>query len=130
MRGRNFYHRSKPFTKPKFEITTDEDDDDDDDDDDDVVEDEVKYFSRKHFGEIASPYLTPYLYNRRFLDRKLFIRREDDVRFMIGDSTLYVDDACDISLKGRHFKGTSGLWELLTRKNVDRGFITADDLKR
>ena len=49
---------------------------------------------------------------------------------MIGDSTRTVDDASDISLKGRHFNGTMGLWELLTRKNVDMGFRTADDLKR
>jgi hypothetical protein len=47
---------------------------------------------------------------------------------MIGDSTLSVDDASNISEKGRHFKGTRGLWELLTLKNVDRGFITANDL--
>jgi hypothetical protein len=114
---------------PKFETTVD-DDDDDNDDDDDVVEEEVKKFGRKNFGEIASPYLTPHLYNRRFLDRQYGIRREDGGRFMIGDSTLSVEDASDIFLKGRHFKWTRDLWELLTCKNVDRGFITADDLKR
>ena len=48
---------------------------------------------------------------------------------MIGYSTLFVDDASDISLKGRHFKGNRGLWEILTRKNLDWGFITPDDLK-
>jgi len=41
-----------------------------------------------NFGEIASPYLSPYLYNRIFLDKQYGIRREDDGRFMIGESTL------------------------------------------
>ena len=49
---------------------------------------------------------------------------------MIGDSVLTVDDTSDISINGRQFKGANGLWELLTSKNVTRGFVTADDLKR
>jgi hypothetical protein len=69
--------------KQKFEI-------------DDDVEDGVS-----DFGELASPYLKPYQHNARFLDKQYGIRREDDVRFMIGDSVLTVDDTSDISiLKG------------------------------
>jgi len=49
---------------------------------------------------------------------------------LIGDSVLTVDDTTDISMYVRHFKGTRGLWELLTRKNVTRGVVKADDLKR
>jgi IS1 family transposase len=49
---------------------------------------------------------------------------------MIGDSTLPVDDMSDISIKERHLKGARGLWELLTRKNVNRAVVTTDDLKR
>jgi len=49
---------------------------------------------------------------------------------MIGDSILTVDDTSDISINGRHFKGNRGLWEILNRKNVTRGVVTADDLKR
>ena len=49
---------------------------------------------------------------------------------MIGDSVLTVDETSDNSLNGRHFKGARGLWELLTCKNVTRGVVTADDLKR
>ena len=43
---------------------------DDDDDDADVIETEenVRLFSRKHFGKIASPFLSPYLSNSRLLD--------------------------------------------------------------
>ena len=35
-----------------------------------------------------------------------------------------------ITIKGREFKGATRLWELLTRKNVDRKNITTDDLKK
>ena len=80
--------------------------------------------------EIACPYLNPYMHNARFLDKQYGIRREDPGRFMIGDSVLTVDDTSDISINGRHFERTRGLWELLTRKNVTRGFVTAVDLKR
>jgi hypothetical protein len=48
---------------------------------------------------------------------------------LIGESALSVDSDCDIWIKGRRFKGTRGLWELLTCKNVKRETITAADLK-
>jgi len=41
---------------------------------------------------------------------------------MIGDSILSVDDPSDISINGRHFKGTRGLWE----QNVNRVVVTKD----
>ena len=49
---------------------------------------------------------------------------------MIVHSTLSVDDTSDISINGRHFRGTRGLLELLTRKNVNRSVVTTEDLKR
>ena len=49
---------------------------------------------------------------------------------MIGDSTLSFDNTSDISIKWRHFKGRRVLWELLTRKNVNRCVVSTDDLKR
>ena len=100
----------------KFEI-------DDDEVDDYGVEEDVSDFGRKNFGKLASPYLTPYIYNR-FLDTQYGIRREKDGRYMIRYSTLSVDNTTEISIKGH------GLWELLTRKNVNRGVMTTDDLKR
>jgi hypothetical protein len=111
--------------RPKFEIEVE---DDDNDDENDAVEEEVKDFGRKNFGEIASPYLTSYVYNRQFLDKQYGIRR-DIGRFLICSSTLSVDDASDISLKGRHFKDTMRLLDL-TRKNVYKAVITTDDLNR
>ena len=49
---------------------------------------------------------------------------------MIGDSVLTVDDTSDMSINGRHFKGTRSLWELLVLKNLTIAVVTADDLKR
>ena len=49
--------------------------------------------------------------------------------FMIGDSPIVVDTVGDITIKDRVFKGQNGLWELLTRKKVNKEFITKDDLK-
>lgn len=44
---------------------------------------------------------------------------------MIGNSTLSVDDESDITTEGKHFKGTTGSWELLTHGNVHTAVITA-----
>ena len=86
--------------------------------DDNVVEKDVCDFGRKNFGELASPYLTAYLYKRRCLYKQYGIRMEDDGKFMTGDSTLSVYNTSDISIKGRNFKRTRGLWELLIRKTL------------
>jgi hypothetical protein len=48
---------------------------------------------------------------------------------MIGNSAVNVDKT-DIIISGKRFKRTKGLWELLTRKNVDVDLITTSDLKR
>ena len=71
---------------------------------------------------MASPYPTPYFYNRRFIDKQYGIEREDDSSFMIGDFTLTVEVTSDIS-REEHFKGTCGLCELLTRKNENTAVI-------
>jgi len=104
-------------------------DDDDDDDDDVFVEEEAQAFGRENVGPIASPYIVPYLYNRRYLDTQYGLRKDGD-SFKIGDSAVLVDPNSNITIKGREFKGTTGLWELLTRKNVDRKNVTTYDLKK
>jgi len=49
--------------------------------------------------------------------------------FMVGDSPIVFDTCGDITIKDRVFKGSKGLWELLTRKNVNTEVINKDDLK-
>jgi hypothetical protein len=118
--------REKVYETPKIRVDTDSDDDD-------VVEEypeeeDVTRFGREKFGSLASPYLTPYIYDTRKLDTQYGIRKEGN-EFKIGDSTVTVDTNSNIHIKGRQYEGTEGLLELLTLKNVKRDRITTDDLK-
>ena len=81
--------------------------DDDDDDDDYFVEEDVQVFGRENVGTIASPYIVPYYYNKRFIDTQYDIRKVGD-SFMIGDSAILVDTNSDITIKGQEFRGTKG----------------------
>jgi len=99
------------------------------DDDDDFVEEDARAFGTDNIGPTASPYILAYLYNRRSLDTQYGIRK-DGYAFKIGGSSVLVDTDSDMTIKGREFKGTTGLWELLTRKKVERNKIMVDDLKK
>ena len=92
------------------------------DDDNDFAED-AQAFRRENVGLTASPYIVPYFYNRRFLDTQYGIRKVGN-SFMMGDYALLVNT--DITIKGQEFRGTKGLWELMTRKKVNRKLITTD----
>ena len=84
------------------------------DDDDDV----------RGFCEVVSPYLN----KMRFLDEQYGIRRDGN-NLMIGNSDVIADEKGDITIGEKRFRGTKGLWELLTRKNVNSDVITNSDLK-
>ena len=71
-------------------------------------------------GSAANGYLSPYMQRSRYLETEFGIRRKDDGSFMIRNSPLTVDEKSNIIIHGETFKGTAGLWELLTRKNVDK----------
>ena len=47
---------------------------------------------------------------------------------MIGNAAVTADENGDTSVGGTRFNGTRGLWELLTRKNVNSDMITKSDL--
>jgi len=76
-------------TPQPLTIKRDVDDDDDDNvsDSDLRVESDVLDYGTMNVGALASPYVSPYLYEskKRSLDTVYGIRREGDV-FMIGDS--------------------------------------------
>jgi hypothetical protein len=102
---------------------------DDDDDDVRVVSDgDVRTFSRKSFGAIASPYLSPYVHKRGVLDAEYGLRKEGS-KFFIGNSDVTVDTNSDLYIKDKHFKGRLGFWELLIRKSVNKKLVNEDDLK-
>jgi len=48
---------------------------------------------------------------------------------MIGNSPVFIDPDDNITIKGTVFRGTEGLCELLTRKNVNTQLIGEEDLK-
>jgi hypothetical protein len=84
----------------------------------------------KTYGDLASTYLRPFLSPRRnTVDNHNGIRRYGG-SFMIGDSIIRVDRESNLTIKGKHYKGTRGLWELLARKDVNSDVITESDLKR
>jgi len=68
-----------------------------------------------------------YVYKRRFLDTQYGIRKNRD-SFKIGNSVVGVDTDGDNTIK-EEFCGSEGLWELLTRKNVNKQHVTSDDLR-
>jgi len=115
------------YEPPKQERVEDDDDEDDYNEDDNFVEDESREYGRENVGPVANPYLMPSVYKRRFLDMNYGVRKEGNV-FMIGDSPVLVDTIGDITIKDRVFKGSKGLWELLTRKNMNTEVVTKDDL--
>jgi len=41
-----------------------------------------------------------------------------------------VDRYSDFCIRNKHFKGTRGLWELLTRKKVGTNTVTESDLRQ
>ena len=48
---------------------------------------------------------------------------------MIRDSPISVDENSDVTVRGLTYKGTKELWEILTKKNVDRSLITVYDMR-
>ena len=76
------------------------------------VEEDAKMFGREYLGPEAGPFLMPYVNKRRFQD------------------TQQVDHDCDIKMKEYEYRGCEFLWELSTRKNVNKGHLTSADLRK
>jgi hypothetical protein len=79
----------------------------------------VSVSDTKKFGNLASPYISLYVYKRGFLDTTYGIRQIDEA-FMIGDSPVDVDENSNVHIKKQVFPATKGLWEVLTRKTVNK----------
>jgi len=94
-------------------------------------EPDVLDYGVMNVGALDSPYVSPYLYEskKRSLDTVYGIRRDGDV-FMIGDSQVGVDRDGNIHIKNVDFPATKGLWEVLTRKGVDKHSVTTADIKQ
>jgi hypothetical protein len=103
-------------------------DNDDYDYDDVFLEEDAKAFGRENAGSVASPYLMPNVYKRRFLDTEYGILKDGDI-FNIGDSSVLVDQGGDITMKEKKFRVSEGLWELLTFMKMNKEHVTSDDLR-
>jgi hypothetical protein len=103
-----FYGTPKRSSAPAAEIQSD-DDDDGGADGSPEIEEHFRKFGREHFGKIASPYLTPYLYNKRFLNKQYGIRKEADGTFMIGNEPHSVDRESNVIMYGKQYIGTRRL---------------------
>jgi len=55
--------------------------------------------------------------------------RKDAEQLMIGDSPVFIDTDDNFTIKGTVFRVKEGLWELLTRKNVNTEVNNKSDLK-
>ena len=99
----------------------------DEEEDDDEVEVGA---GGKAYGDLASPYLKPFLSTRGHSAENQYVIRRAGCNFMIGDSIISVDRKSNIIIKVKHYKGTRGLWELLKRKNVNYKVITESNLKK
>ena len=64
----------------------------------------------------------------RFLDEQYGTRRDGNI-VMIGSAAVVANEKDDITIGGKRFSGTKGLWELLTRKNLNSDVITNSDIK-
>ena len=119
------------LTPQPLSIKRDVDDDDYVSDSDQRVEPDMLDYGAMNVGALASPYVSPYLYesNKRSLDTVYGIRRDGDV-FMIGDSQGGVDRDGNIHINNVEFTATKGLLELLTHKRVDKHSVTAADIKQ
>lgn len=88
---------------------------------------DLEDFTERHFGKLASSYIAPFVKSPSITDKVYGIRREDD-NFKIGDDNVRVADN-DIYIRDKKYEGTSGLWELLTRKSVNMNRVDENDLK-
>jgi len=71
-----------------------------------VSEPEVAEFSTKHFGSVASPYVSSYAFRARNVDKNFGIRREADGTFKIGTSTVEIDPQGNVYVQGKTYEGT------------------------
>jgi len=79
------------------------------DDYDDFTEEEKAQTEEENVGTAGSPPRS-----RPFLDTQYGIRKDGE-QLLIGDSPVCIDTDDNFTIKGTAFRGTEGLWEILTR---------------
>jgi hypothetical protein len=79
---------------------------------------------------MASQYIIPYFYRGGInLDREFGMRRAADDKFHVRHSEIEIDKHSNIVIDNKKLNGTKGIFELLTRNNIQRSEVTSNDLK-
>ena len=65
---------------------------------------------------MASPYVAAYVFRTGNVDRDFGMRRNVDGTFRIGDADVEIYQDSNVIVHGKSYKGTRGLFELLTSK--------------
>ena len=108
-----------PPTQPLGKATEEEEEEDEEEEEEDEEEDES-------FGEIARQYL-----NKQYHDITFGIRKEKGHHFIGSEHVTVVDNDIIIKDSGERFKGTDGLWKLITlREPVDVDKEDKDEYER
>jgi len=68
----------------------------------------VRAFSARHFGDVASPYVSDYVYRTENLDRDYEMRRDADRSFRIGNAEVVIDEDSNVFVKGKSYRGREG----------------------
>jgi len=88
----------------------------------------IKALSEQQFGRVASPYIASYVLHAADLDIDYGMRRDVDGKFRISNSVVTINQDSNVIIQGVPYRGTKGLFELLTRKNVDMSVVTNRDM--
>jgi len=76
---------------------------------------------------VASPYIASYVLHAANVD-KYGMGRDTDGKFRIGISVVTIDQDSNVIIQVVPYRGSKGLFELLTRKKVDRSIVTNRDM--
>ena len=49
--------------------------------------------------------------------------------FIVGESPMTVEVNSDVNVRGVTYEGSNGLWEFLTKTNIDRSLVTPHDVR-
>ena len=108
-----------PPTQPLEKATEEEEDEEEEEEEEEKEEDES-------VGEIARNYL-----NKQYRDTTFGIRKEKGHHYIGNQHVIIKDDDIIIAKDGERFKGTNGLWELITSRDpVDFDEEDKDEYER
>ena len=90
-----------------------------------AYEDPTEAVKTFQLGELATKYFLQYVSNEKLADTTFGIHSKDEV-LHIGNSPISIEGD-DITVGNKTYKGTPGLWELMTRKKPNKTIIKQND---